>query len=139
MHAQSVGATEKERQLQAADAESLCWLPVQAVAHGPRATDRFAAVSAGFVVGLAAAAQAQEVGAHFLAALAARMEAAVLAQDSLAGGNLAAVVAHLYGLRLLEAGTLFSLLEHLRDRRGLTPSLHPLIVSPTYFYSPLLG
>ena len=91
-------------------------LPDQAVAEGPRATDRFAAVSAGFVVGLAATARAAEVGARFLEALALRLEAAVMSQDGLAGANLAAVAGHLYGLRLLEAPTLFGLLDHLRER-----------------------
>ena len=47
------------------------------MAEGPRATDRFAAVTAAFMAGLAGRARAAEVAAHFLAALAARMEAAV--------------------------------------------------------------
>ncbi len=44
---------------------------------GPRATDRFAAVSAAFVAGLAATARLPEVAAHFLDALASSMEVAV--------------------------------------------------------------
>ena len=49
----------------------------QAVAGGPRATDRFAAVTAGFVSGLAGTMRAAEVTAFFLEAAAARMEAAI--------------------------------------------------------------
>lgn len=47
------------------------------MAEGPRATDRFAAVTAAFMAGMAGTARAAEVAAHFLAALALRMEAAV--------------------------------------------------------------
>ncbi|EIE19666.1 MIF4G-domain-containing protein [Coccomyxa subellipsoidea C-169] len=89
---------------------------LQAVAEGPRATDRFAAVTAAFMAGLAGTARAAEVAAHFLGALAARMEAAVQAEDSLAASNLAHVVGHMYGCRVLEAATLYSLLDHLRQR-----------------------
>lgn len=53
----------------------------QAVAEGPRATDRFAAVTAAFVAGLAGTARAAEVPANFLAALASRMEAAIKVSD----------------------------------------------------------
>ena len=49
----------------------------QAVAGGPRATDRFAAVTAAFVSGLAGTTRAAEVTAFFLEAAAARMEAAI--------------------------------------------------------------
>ena len=49
----------------------------QAVAGGPRATDRFAAVTAAFVSGLAGTAKASEVVAFFLEAAASRMEAAM--------------------------------------------------------------
>jgi hypothetical protein len=46
------------------------------------------------------------------------------ADDSLASSNLVHVVGHLYGCRLLEVETLYSLLDHLRDRLGrpLMPS-----------------
>jgi hypothetical protein len=50
---------------------------LQAVADGPRATDRFAAVTAAFVAGLAGSARAPEIAAQFLDALASRMEASV--------------------------------------------------------------
>ena len=50
---------------------------LQAVAGGPRATDRFAAVTAAFVSGLAGTARASEVVAFFLDAAASRMEAAI--------------------------------------------------------------
>ena len=50
---------------------------LQAVAGGPRATDRFAAVTAAFVSGLAGTTKATEVVAFFLEAAASRMEAAV--------------------------------------------------------------
>ncbi|CAL8471329.1 g10871 [Coccomyxa elongata] len=89
---------------------------LQAVAEGPRATDRFAAVTAAFMAGLAGSTHAAEVAAHFLAALASRMEAAVQAEDSLASSNLVHVVGHLYGCRVLEAATVYSLLDHLKDR-----------------------
>ena len=47
---------------------------LQAVIDGPRATDRFAAVTAAAVAGLAAEAKAGEIIAEFLSALAARLE-----------------------------------------------------------------
>ncbi|BDA46714.1 Suppressor of glycerol defect protein 1 [Coccomyxa sp. Obi] len=89
---------------------------LQAVAEGPRATDRFAAVTAAFMAGLAGSTRAAEVAAYFLAALASRMEAAVQAEDSLASSNLVHVVGHMYGCRVLEAATVYSLLDHLKDR-----------------------
>lgn len=88
----------------------------QAVAEGPRATERFAAVAAALVAGLAALARDAGVGARFAAALARRLEAALAARDSLAAGNLAAVAAQLYLVGLLPAGTLYGLLAHLRSR-----------------------
>ena len=36
----------------------------------------------------------------------------------MAAGNLAHVVGHMYGCRVLEAATLYSLLDHLRARFG---------------------
>jgi hypothetical protein len=90
----------------------------QAVAEGPRATARFAAVAAAAVAGLAALARDAGVGARFAAALAARLEAAAGAADSLAAGNLAGVAAQLYMVGLLDAGALFGLLAHLRVRRA---------------------
>ena len=50
---------------------------MQAVAGGPRATDRFAAVTAAFVSGLAGTSKSSEVVAFFLEAAASRMEAAM--------------------------------------------------------------
>lgn len=38
------------------------------------------------------------------------------AEDSLASSNLVHVVGHLYGCRVLEAATVYSLLDHLKDR-----------------------
>lgn len=46
------------------------------------------------------------------------MACLVQAEDSLAGSNLAHVVGHLYGCRVVEAATVYSLLEHLRARFG---------------------
>ncbi|KAK9827685.1 hypothetical protein WJX81_008109 [Elliptochloris bilobata] len=89
---------------------------LQAVAEGPRATERFAAVAAALVAGLAALTQDAGVGARFTAQLAKRLEAAVAEGDSLAAGNLAAVAAQLYLAGLLPAATLYSLLAHLRAR-----------------------
>lgn len=160
----------------------------QAVAGGPRATDRFAAVTAAFVSGLAGSTRAVEVAAFFLDAAASRMEEAVRvstsvaalypawlpawvmgiadeeypkaaavhacmiwpvmpphsmhkikgdypltadeadskqgfdgllgmqSKDSLAAGNLIAVIAHIYGCRAIDAATMYSLLEHLQSR-----------------------
>ena len=53
------------------------------MAEGPRATDRFAAVTAAFMAGLAGSTHAAEVAAHFLAALASRMETAVQVRHAL--------------------------------------------------------
>ncbi len=89
---------------------------LQAVAEGPRATERFAATAAALVAGLAGLTKDAGVGARFAAELAQRLEAAVAAGDSLAAGNLAAVAAQLYLAGLLTAGTLYSLLAHLRLR-----------------------
>lgn len=36
--------------------------------------------------------------------------------DSLAAGNLVAVIAHLYGCKVIDAATVYSLLEHLQGR-----------------------
>ncbi len=49
----------------------------QAVAGGPRATDRFAAVTAAFVSGLAGSTRAVEVVAFFLDSAASRLEEAI--------------------------------------------------------------
>ena len=54
----------------------MCLL-IQAVAGGPRATDRFAAVTAAFVSGLAGTTRAVEVAAFFLDSAASRLEEAV--------------------------------------------------------------
>ena len=37
-------------------------------------------------------------------------------KDSLAAGNLIAVIAHMYGCRAIDAATMYSLLEHLQSR-----------------------
>lgn len=52
-------------------------VPLQAVAGGPRATDRFAAVTAAFVSGLAGTSRAVEVVAFFLDSAASRLEEAI--------------------------------------------------------------
>ena len=61
--------------------KSLCVL-FQAVAGGPRATDRFAAVTAAFVSGLAGTTRAVEVVAFFLESAASRLEEAVKVRRS---------------------------------------------------------
>lgn len=88
----------------------------QAAAEGPRATDRFAAVTAAFVSSLAGRADAADIGANFAASLAERLEAACVAADSPACSNLGNVFAQLYVCNLLPASCLYSLLEHLRRR-----------------------
>ena len=37
-------------------------------------------------------------------------------EDSLAAGNLIAVIAHMYGCKVIDAATMYSLLEHLQSR-----------------------
>jgi len=86
------------------------------VAEGPRATDRFSAVTAAFVSGLAARADATELGANFTAQLAVLMEQAYDSGDTLSSGNLANLAAKLYVCGLLPAGCIYSLLVHLRGR-----------------------
>lgn len=66
--------------------------------------------------GLAAAAAAPELGAHFCSELALRLEQAGLTDDSLAGGNLVAVAGHLYSCGLVQSVTVYSLLEHFNSR-----------------------
>jgi hypothetical protein len=65
----------------------ICFLVQQAVAGGPRATDRFAAVTAAFVSGLAGTTRAAEVTAFFLEAAAARMEAAIKVRHNVMYGQ----------------------------------------------------
>ena len=89
---------------------------MQAVAEGPRASDRFAAIGAACIAGLAATAGASDVAANFLAAVATRLEQAAITEDSLACINLTAVVAHLYSSGILQAATLYSFLDHLLNR-----------------------
>ncbi|KAK9823765.1 hypothetical protein WJX72_005349 [[Myrmecia] bisecta] len=89
---------------------------LQAAAEGPRASDRFAAVVAAFVAGLAACAAAAEIGAAFVAAAAQRLEDARGSGNSLACTNLMAVAAQLYLCGLLPVDCLYSLLRHLTDR-----------------------
>ena len=89
---------------------------VQAAGDGPRATDRFSAVAAAFISGVAARAGAAEIGARFLAQLAERMEHAYEEGYPLACGNLAGLLAQLYACHLVTAGCVYSLLERLRAR-----------------------
>lgn len=84
------------------------------MAEGPRATDRFSAVTAAFVSGLSAQAEAPELGAKFTARLAATLEAARCSGDSLSSGNLANLLAHLYMCSLLPSACIYTCLEHLR-------------------------
>ncbi len=37
-------------------------------------------------------------------------------EDSLAAGNLIAVIAHMYGCKVIDAATMYSLLEYLQSR-----------------------
>lgn len=86
------------------------------MSEGPRATDRFSAVTAAFVSGLSAQADAPELGAAFTAELAAKLEAACVSGDSLSSGNLANLLAQLYVCGLLPPACVYTLLEHLKSR-----------------------
>lgn len=89
---------------------------MQAVAEGPRATDRFSAVTAAFVCGLSAQAEAPELGANFTSQLALSLEAAYSSSDSVSSTNLANLLSYMYICGLLPAGCIYSCLEHLRKR-----------------------
>ncbi len=91
-------------------------LAVQAVAEGPRATDRFSAVTAAFVSGLSARTEAPELGANFTAQLAGKLEAAYTSNDTLSSTNLANLFAQLYVCDLLPASCVYSCLEQWRAR-----------------------
>lgn len=59
-----------------------------------------------------------QIGARFLAALAARLEAARDAHDGLACHNLAMVAVHAYLAGLMGPAVMYSLLAHLTRRCG---------------------
>lgn len=86
------------------------------MAEGPRATDRFSAVTAAFVCGLSARSEAPELGANFTAQLAGKLEAAYTSGDSLSSTNLANLLAQLHACGLLPAGCVYSCLEQWRQR-----------------------
>jgi nucleolar MIF4G domain-containing protein 1 len=88
---------------------------VSASAEGPRATQRFAAVAAALISGLAGLNKSQEIVASFLAKVAEALQASLKAQeaDSLAIGNLVQIIAQLFLMGSLKADVVFSLLDHL--------------------------
>ncbi|GAB4822711.1 hypothetical protein N2152v2_009757 [Parachlorella kessleri] len=98
--------------------DAVCAELLAAAAEGPRASDRFAAVTAAAVAGLAAAAHNSEIVANFLDRLAARLEAASAEGDSLASHNLAMVAANLFSCGAVRADLLYSLLNRLKARFG---------------------
>ena len=89
---------------------------LSAAAEGPRASDRFAAVAAAAIAGLAGKSTSSGVIATFLAQVASSLESAMESGDSLAAGNLVQVVAHLYLSGALKPDLIFSLLEEWRAR-----------------------
>lgn len=88
---------------------------VSAAAHGPRASERFSAVAAAAVSGLAGMARASDVIASFLAQLASSLEASLSepTADSLATGNLIQVISHLLLSGAIKAEIVYSLLDKL--------------------------
>lgn len=64
------------------------------------------------------------VTASFLAAAAEAVEAARLEDDSLACGNLAGLLSHIYLAGLTDCGLIFSLLDQLRARFRPAPVLY---------------
>lgn len=88
----------------------------QAVAEGPRATDRFSAVTAAFISGSSARAEAAELGANFSARLAVTLEIAYTSGESLTSGNLTNLLAQLYACGLLSARCIYTFLERLTKR-----------------------
>lgn len=89
---------------------------LSAVTEGPRASDAFAAVATAFIFGVSALANAQEVAARFLEALAVDLEVARSRNASLACTNLTMVAVHSYLCGLVPPSLLFGLLHHLSDR-----------------------
>lgn len=88
----------------------------QAASRGPRATEQFGAVASTLVAGLASQLRTAGITASFLAAAAEALEAARLADDSLACGNLAGLLSHIYLAGLTDCRLIFSLLDDLRAR-----------------------
>ncbi|PSC75596.1 nucleolar MIF4G domain-containing 1 [Micractinium conductrix] len=96
--------------------DTVCEELVAAAAEGPRASDRFAAVTAGAVAGLAGSVHAAEIVANFLDRLAGRLDAAAASGDSLCCHNLSMVAAHLYTTGALKPDLVYSLLDSWRQR-----------------------
>ncbi|KAL4421444.1 hypothetical protein ABPG75_010735 [Micractinium tetrahymenae] len=96
--------------------DAVCAELIAAAAEGPRASDRFAAVTAAAVAGLAGSVRAAEVLANFLSRLGARLEAAAGGGDTLCCHNLAMVAAHLYLAGALRPDLVFSMLGSWRER-----------------------
>lgn len=88
---------------------------ISASAEGPRATQRFAAVAAALISGLAGLNKSQELVASFLSKVADALEGAMKAEeaDSLAISNLIQMIAQLFLLGSLKEDVVFSLLEYL--------------------------
>ena len=73
-------------------------------------------MTAAFVSGLSARAEAAELGANFSARLAEALESARASNQSLSSGNLTNLLAQLYTCGLLPARCIYTFLEHLRKR-----------------------
>ncbi|CAD7703288.1 unnamed protein product [Ostreobium quekettii] len=89
---------------------------LQAVKKGPRASKQFASVAAAFVTGLTATANAQEIAAQFLAAIASALEESYEMRDSLACTNLVSILCNCYLCGMMDGGLLYSLLDTLTGR-----------------------
>ncbi|KAI7835645.1 hypothetical protein COHA_010459 [Chlorella ohadii] len=96
--------------------DAVCAELIAAAAEGPRASDRFAAVTATAVAGLAGSVRTAEIVANFLDRLGARLEAAVAAGDGLACHNLTMVAAHLFLSGVLRPDVVHSMLDTWRER-----------------------
>ena len=89
---------------------------MQAVAEGPRASDRFTCVTAAFVSGIAARGNSIQFGANFTATLAQRLNSSLEGSDSLAASNLGNLISHFYITGLISAACLYTLLDFLRNK-----------------------
>ena len=89
---------------------------MQAASRGPRATEQFAAVAATLLAGLASQLRTAGITASFLAAAAEAVDEARASDDSLACGNLAGLVSHIYLAGLTDCGLIYSLLNDLKSR-----------------------
>lgn len=76
---------------------------MQALAEGPRAADQYAAVTASVVTLIAATAPAQDLLAALLRSLALALEEARAAEDSIAAGNIVAVVCYMFVCKAIGA------------------------------------